>query len=174
MIPRRRLVNAISVLSIAAWLLALTVQGIDAQSAAKKITGSGQVIAVLSETKMMPGDDLSHVITFLRRLDTDKSDQFGTGQASLVDFSDYVAGSGPHRGYRTVIFPSGDQAFAAYEGMTKGVVKPAGPEGTFQGKWRYVGGTGKFKGITGGGTYTGEFTPTSLTYQYQGDYEIKQ
>ena len=129
-------------------------------------------MAVLSETKMMPGDDLSHEISFMRRLDRDKNDQFGDGQASIINISDLVAGSGQHRGYRTVTSPNGDQAFAAYEGTTQAVAK-GGAEGTFQGKWRYTGGTGRFKGVTGGGTYTGEFTPTSLTYQYQGEYQLQ-
>ena len=57
-------------------------------------------------------------------------------------------------------------------GETKRVAEP--PEVTFQGEWRYTGGTGRFKGITGNGTYKGELTAAGLTYEYQGAYEVKQ
>jgi hypothetical protein len=170
---RTRSTNGLALIGIATWLVACAVNISDAQTPSKKITGRAQAIAVLSETKMLPGDDASHEVRFMRRLDRDQSDQFGSGQASIINTADATAGSGTDRGYRTVTLSNGDQAFAAYEGTSKSVAKSTGPEGTFQGKWWYTGGTGKFKGITGGGTYTGEFTPTSLSYQYQGEYQLK-
>jgi hypothetical protein len=167
--------GALAFFVVAGWLLASTMQSQDAHAEGKKITGSGKATALLSETKILPGDDPNHAITFLRRLDTDMSDQFGNGQASVVNVADEVAGTGPHRGYRSVTVLGGDQSFAAYEGVTKTVAKSGGPpEVTFQGKWWYTGGTGRFTGIKGGGTYTGQLTPAGLSYEYHGEYELKQ
>ena len=38
----------------------------------------------------------------------------------------------------------------------------------------FTGGTGMLTGLTGGGTYTGGVSSAGLTYQYEGDYEVKQ
>jgi hypothetical protein len=52
--------------------------------------------------------------------------------------------------------------------------KPAGPpEVTFEGKFWYTGGTGKFEGITGGGTYKNTLTP-SANYEFEGQYTLKR
>jgi len=172
---RKQLSSIAASFVILGGLLLVAVPTRESFAESKKISGSGSATAVLSETKMLPGDDPSHVITFLRRLDTDKNDQFGDGQATIVNVDDAVAGTGPHRGYRIWTGTSGDQSFVAYEGRTTAVVKPSGPpEATFQGKWWYTGGTGKFQGITGGGTYRGALDAKGLTYQYEGDYEMKK
>jgi hypothetical protein len=55
--------------------------------------------------------------------------------------------------------------------MTKSTPKPGGPpEVTYEGKWWYTGGTGKFEGITGGGTYKG----AGPAYEFDGQYTLKQ
>ena len=68
-----------------------------------------------------------------------------------------------------------DTTFSSIEGQTKTVPKASGPpEITFAGKWQLTGGTGKWKGITGGGTYQGSVTSAGVTYQFEGEYEVKQ
>ncbi len=152
-------------------LLSTSIPGAFAQS--KKISGTGRAVAVLSETKMLPGDDPRHEITLVRRLEADKG-TLGETQVSTTSVSDYVAGTGTHRGHRVSVFPDGDKAFSAYEGQTKTILKPGGPpEITFAGKWWFTGGTGKWKGITGNGTYKGEATPAGMTWEYEGGYEVR-
>jgi hypothetical protein len=156
---------------VLAWLISSDT----ALAQTKKITGSGRAIAVLSETKMLPGDDPKHEVSLVRRLDVDKSDVFGEAQVSVVGTSDYVAGSGTHKGYRISTTADGDKVFSAYEGLTKATLKTGGPpDVTFEGKWRFVGGTGKWKGLAGSGTYRGGVTPEGVTYQYEGEYEVKR
>lgn len=149
----------------------------DAAAETASFTANGKVVAILSETKMMPGDKPGHELTMVRRMDTiSYSDPiFSSGQAVIAAFTDYTAGSGSHRGYFAVTHPSGDKTFTTYEGMTKTTAKASGPpDVTFEGKWSFVGGTGKFDGITGGGTYRGGLTSTGPAYEFEGQYTLKQ
>jgi hypothetical protein len=73
-----------------------------------------------------------------------------SGQATVVAVTDYVAGNGPHRGYFATSHPSGDRTFTSYEGVTTTTPQSSGPpKVTFEGKWQFTGGTGKFEGVTG-------------------------
>jgi hypothetical protein len=149
-----------------------------AQAQTGKFTASGKVVGLLSETKMLPGDKQGHEVTMVRRMDTiTYSDPiFGSGQAVVLAISDYVVGSGgPHRGYFAIKHPSGDSTFTAYEGASKATPKQTGPPDiTFEGKWQYTGGTGRFEGISGGGTYKGGSTPAGPTYEFEGQYTLKR
>jgi hypothetical protein len=71
-------------------------------------------------------------------------------------------------------YSSGDKVFSSVEGTVKTMPKPAGPpEVTFEGKFWYTGGTGKFEGITGGGTYKNTLTP-GANYEFEGQYTLKR
>jgi hypothetical protein len=72
---------------------------------------------------------------------------------------DYTDGSGPHRGYFLDTHEDGSQTYGTYEGAQKTVANADGSwESTWEGKYRYVGGTGKYKNIKGAGTYRGKAT----------------
>jgi hypothetical protein len=72
---------------------------------------------------------------------------------------DNTDGSGPHRGTYIDTHEDGSNTWGTYEGMQKTVVNADGSwESTWEGKYRYAGGTGKFKNIKGGGTYKGRAT----------------
>jgi len=147
----------------------------DAYAERKKVSGTGKGITEISETKMIPGDIPKHEIRCSSRLDMqDSPNPDFAGQVLAYEVSDYTAGTGRHWGYRAATHSSGDKAFMAIEGMTKTVVKPnAFPDISFEGKWWYTGGTGRFKGITGSGTYTGKVTREGVTYAWEGEYETK-
>jgi hypothetical protein len=106
---------------------------------------------------MYPGDRPGHEVATGSRIDTNNNSDplFGIGQAMLTGVSDIVAGNGTGRGDSVITHPSGDKTFLSYEGTTNTASSGASPEVTFQGTWRYTGGTGKFAGITGNGTYKG-------------------
>lgn len=73
-----------------------------------------------------------------------------TVDAGIGDFT----GSTAHvHGYSTNVMDNGDSTIARYEGTTQ--LKKDG-SGAAKGTWRYVRGTGKFKGISGNGTFKGE------------------
>ena len=62
-----------------------------------------------------------------------------------MDFN-YKAGKGIVRGYSETKMPNGDTVFSSYEGKMVG-------KGQTKGTFTYIGGTGKYEGCTGGGTW---------------------
>ena len=83
--------------------------------------------------------------------------------------SDLVGGNGPQRGYFVNLHPKGDRDIGTFEGK----VVTAGTQVTIEGTWKYVDGTGIFKGIAGGGTYKGRMTsPTEVENAWEGTYEL--
>jgi len=57
-----------------------------------------------------------------------------------------------HSGYHTAVMDNGDKVVVHFAG-TSMIAKDA--PATIEGKWTYVSGTGKVRGIKGGGTYKG-------------------
>jgi hypothetical protein len=166
-----------SVLLLILGLFTLLLQAPQALAQSGKFTATGKVGPVLAETKMLPGDKPGHEVTMVRRMDTlTYSDPlFASGQATVVAVTDYVGGNGPHRGYFAISHPNGDKTFTSYEGATTATPQPSGtPKVTFEGKWQLTGGTGKFEGITGGGTYKGGLTSAGPAYELEGQYTLKQ
>lgn len=141
-----------------------------------KIAATGTAGAVLSLTKMSPGDDAKHEVTLIRRQDTDvcTDPAFGTLKVDTLNYSDYIiGGTGIQRGYRMASHASGDRTFSAYEGTTQVEHDKDGKARySFSGRWWYTGGTGRFKGITGGGTYKGRLTADGVVYELEGTYEL--
>lgn len=166
----------VGILVVAAWFLASLLQSQDAYAAWKKVSGTGKVVTIRSQTKTLPGDVPNHEVTITRRLDVWSSadPDWNNVPASFVAYADYIAGTGPSWGYIIVAHPGGDQTHIAYEGMTKTVMNPDGSwEATFSGRHWIIGGTGRFRGITGSGTYRGKATPEEVTYEWEAEYEIR-
>jgi hypothetical protein len=72
-----------------------------------------------------------------------------TVDAAIADMSGSTA---KNHGYSTMVMDNGDSTFVRYEGTMQ--MKKDG-SGTYKGTWKYVRGTGKFRGIKGSGTYKG-------------------
>ena len=171
----RTVLRAFAIMSVSSTLLLLYAQAAGAQP--KKVTGTGKVDAALSETEMLPGDDPNHAIKLARMSFAYTSDDplIGNFKSSVVEVSDYTAGNGMHRGWETGLHDNGDKLFFVYDGVTKTVLKTdRAPDITFEGRWRYTGGTGRFAGITGEGTYKGQVGPAGVAWQWSGEYEIKK
>ncbi len=83
--------------------------------------------------------------------------------------ADLIAGSGTQSGYFVNDHPDGDRDFGTFEGR----IVTSGAEVTLEGTWKFTGGTGKFRGLKGGGTYTGRMTsPVNVENTWEGTYEI--
>ena len=79
----------------------------------------------------------------------------------LTDTSGLVSG-----GYKTFTAEDGSQVFAEYK-----VTGGASP--SYTGTWSFVTGTGKYKGITGSGTFNINFTSDTTAWDVlEGDYKI--
>jgi hypothetical protein len=87
-----------------------------------------------------------------------------------VTSADAMGSTISERGYHVATMDSGDKFFVRYQGTTK-----ANKEGTaaFEGKWTFVNGTGKLKGIKGGGTYKGTGSADgSGNIEVEGEYSV--
>jgi len=86
-------------------------------------------------------------------------------------FTSDVTGNLSHdRGYGVGSLASGDKYFVRFKGTT--TLKGEAPVGA-QCTWKFTGGTGKLKGLTGKGTCTGTFsTDGTSSWDIQGDYTI--
>jgi hypothetical protein len=67
---------------------------------------------------------------------------------------DLTNGSGPHQGYVIHYFDDGSTSIERYEGAAR--LSADGKRTTVQGTFECVGGTGRFAGLKGQGTYRGE------------------
>ena len=160
------------IIVVATMYLAVTA----AETEAKKVTAAGKGIGITAETKMFPGDNPAHEVTLTTALYLDNSDDpnFDNSRVQHVNVSDYTAGSGEHWGHRKTTHPNGDLSFGTYEGTTTTIVDGEGtPHTTFQGMWKFTGGTGKFSNASGGGTYSGRITAEGLAYEWEGEYELE-
>jgi hypothetical protein len=86
----------------------------------------------------------------------------------LVSIIDSAAGvvPGGEGGYKTFTAADGGQVFGRYQ-----VTESAPP--VYKGKWEFIGGTGKYTGIKGGGTFTyHSITDNTGWDDLEGDYEL--
>ena len=67
---------------------------------------------------------------------------------------DLTNGSGPHQGYVVHYFDDGSTSIERYQGEAK--LSADGKRATVTGTFQCVGGTGRFDGLKGQGTYRGE------------------
>ena len=70
-----------------------------------------------------------------------------------VSIGDMTGSMARNHGYSTTVMDNGDTTIVRYEGAMQ---MKKDRSGTLKGTWRYVRGTGKFKGISGSGSYKGE------------------
>jgi hypothetical protein len=123
-------------------------------SAQTKITGK---LTCAKPNVSQTGGDMGQMIMFQKANCTwatpftiDGSKPGPTVDVSIGDMSGSMA---RNHGYSTTVMDNRDTTIVRYEGAMQ--MKKDG-SGTLKGTWRYVRGTGKFRGISGSGTYKGE------------------
>ena len=117
----------------------------------------------ISETKSTPAPDHELVQGFYVDPLSSADPRFDMIEARITNQDDTLAGNGRHRGVEVDVFKNGDTAIQNYEGTHKVITKEGGAwEVTYEGKFEFVGGTGRFKDIKGQGTYRGRITPEGL------------
>ncbi len=74
------------------------------------------------------------------------------------------------QGYVVGTVSNGDKYFLRYEGTA--TLKDGVPL-NLEGGWHYTGGTGKLRGLSGGGTYTAKPTASGgMSFEIEGAYQI--
>ena len=118
----------------------------------------------VSETKSTPAPNHEFVQGVYTDTVKTKSPEFDIVEARIVNQDDTLDGNGRHRGVEIDVFSNGDTAINNYEGTHKVTTKADGTwEVNYEGKYEFVGGTGRFKDIKGHGAYRGHITPDGLT-----------
>jgi hypothetical protein len=148
-------------------LLAAGLAGVPALADSGKWKGLGALVVVSSKVQKI-GDQSDHEMGM-----TDMDGfVFSQGDDSFLDKARYQVTnfydtSGlVNGGYKTFTAANGDQVYAKFE-----VTRSAWP--VFDGKWTLIGGTGKYKGITGSGTFSNTWTTDTTSWDVlEGDYKI--
>jgi hypothetical protein len=145
---RAKLWFAILAVAILAGFLALS------QAGAETVKDKGRSIYHFVKTEVMKvGDVPGHVVGVV---DTSGLAFFDTGEVANLSqkiILDLTNGTGPHRAYFVDTFEDGSTLTGIAEGTT---TAREGGISTFEGKITYTGGSGRFAGIKGGGSYTGK------------------
>ncbi len=80
------------------------------------------------------------------------------GAVTNYEFADLTQGNGPQQGYITMS-QGADSTITKWSGkVTTTLSADKTPNTTMKGTWTKVRGTGRYRGVTGSGTYQGRFT----------------
>ena len=109
----------------------------------------------LSKTEVLEVGDLTgHIIGVVEQKGLSFSENGEVGTYSGCATFDYINGSGKHEAYSITTYEDGSTIVTKSQGTTK--ASEDGKISVFEGTFTYTGGTGRFKGIKGKGSYTGK------------------
>jgi len=138
------------------FLLLLAVVLASPANAQSKTSGKVHCAKADPDYSIEVADHAGHMLT-LNKTACTWSDTTPVGGQMMKSGDDITTGEmngtmGHHSGYHVGTMDNGDTVVVHFIGtVAVAKDKPA----TLQGKWNYVSGTGKMKGIKGGGTYNG-------------------
>jgi hypothetical protein len=140
-------------------------------NAAEKVRAFNKDLQVLSEFNAVIPDRPEH--TFKMITETWKS----TGNSEIANFwvtaveqQDNIGGDTKVRGYGTAHYANGELSYFGWEGATKVSPKKGDAfEVTAGGTFSWLGGTGKYKQISGGGTWTCKGDQSGLECPWEGE-----
>jgi hypothetical protein len=139
---------------------------------------SGRITATYTQEEPVNiADTKDHVVNLIQSKGTNES----TGEQVMMDgaeivnvsFSDLVSGNGDQQGYVTFV-SNVDTTIAQWHGKVTTTSTEEGESLTnFEGTFIYIYGSGKYKGISGKGTYKGGFAAKNKYWSdWQGDYTL--
>ncbi|HVP49155.1 MAG TPA: hypothetical protein VMT32_21325 [Bryobacteraceae bacterium] len=123
------------------------------------------------QTAIAASDQSNHELNLAEIRGTQKSSDENWNNAAITYWgvTDVVDGQGTQRGYFENVHTSGDRDWGTFEGT----VAAKGGQITVEGRYQNNGGTGKFNGLTGNGTFkTTMSSPTDVEASWQGAYEL--
>jgi hypothetical protein len=135
-----------------------------------KISGSSTGRARVQTSAAIP-DAANHELSLAEVEGPQKCSDplFADARITYWGTADLMAGSGPQRGYWINHHANGETDWGTYEGQ----ISTSGGQVTMEGTYKWTGGSGKFKGISGGGKYKARFTsPTEVINDWQGEYQL--
>ncbi len=149
-------------------LFVIGIAMIDGAVAAEKVKYYGTVVTTKWQ-QMEIGDEDGHVIALNESKQVYFNEKTGEKMTSIAkstfDFN-IKTGQGALKGYGVTNYPNGDKIFRTHEG------KPVG-KGHWKGTYSYTKGTGKYKGVKGGGIWNTYSLAPQISYiKIEGEVEI--
>ncbi len=158
-----------TLLASVALLFVWLIQGQEACAEGKTVSGTTESVAPLAQDKIDFPEELIFIhfriqLWVLRSADPD----WDNARAFTIRF-DHPSKITWFKGYMATTHPGGDQTFTKFEGKEESL----GAEAIYEARGRYIGGTGKFKGITGTSAFIQRWTLAETTTQWETEYEVK-
>src|ERR1700757_3361065 len=124
-----------------------------------------------SQSTITLQDTSNHDLNLLEVRGVQKSsdENWNNSKITYWGTADLIAGNGPQRGYFVNEHSDGERDFGTFEGR----IATSGSQVIIEGVWKFTGGTGKLKALTGGGSYKGRMTSAmEVENTWEGPYEI--
>jgi hypothetical protein len=122
--------------------------------AQKTVNEKGRIVYHFVKTEVMQvGDVPGHIVGIVDASGLAFPDTGEVATYSGKITFDLINGTGPHQTYVVTTFEDKSTTITLNKGVT--TARRDGTS-TFEGTYTYVGGTGRFAGIKGGGSYTGK------------------
>ena len=143
--------------------------------AQEKVKVKFKAFAVVTKIEKLKVDDTEgHVISLYESTGVTSDGKFVRYFKSR---NDLIKGNGTISGYgKYVNVKDGDYYWAKYQGTANTTKSPEGKlKFTLEGNYSYINGTGKYKGIQGGGTFKGGAIGKGIAdIDVEGEYVIKK
>jgi hypothetical protein len=123
------------------------------------------------QTALAVSDQSNHELNVAEIDGTQKStdEKWNDAQITYWGVTDIVDGKGSQRGYFVNDHGESGRDWGTFEGK----VATNGAKITVAGKYQFIGGSGKFKGLTGGGNFeTTMSSPREVVATWQGTYQL--
>lgn len=137
----------------------------------KEVTGTFHGEVTHQSAHAIPDESL-HALVIVTVNGVQKSDDGNWHGAKLTysGMGDILAGNGTQSGYFSNEHVGGDTTFGTFEGK----VTMDGFTSRTVGKWQLVRGTGRFSGISGGGSFEATTTgPITVQMMWSGEYTLR-
>jgi hypothetical protein len=134
----------------------------DASGATMDCSGTKKFKAAHFREVIEPGDRSDHLMILAIRtyVISSKDPDFDGSEQTVYAHHDEYGPSGTQDGYLLYTLKSGEKIWAKFNSVDAN--DPASSETTYQGVFRFIGGTGKFVNIRGGGHYEGKATASAF------------
>ena len=158
----------LGILAIVALPSVSLIQGPEACAEGRKVSGVTESVEPLAQDQMVFPKELIFIhfriqLWVLRSADPD----WDKARAFTIRF-DHPTKPTWFEGYSAITHPGGDQTFMKFEGKEESL----GAKATYEAKGRFIGGTGKFNGITGTSTFFQTWTLAETTTEWETEYKI--
>jgi len=112
---------------------------------------------------IQPGDRSDHdmILAIRTHAISSKDPDFDGSEQTVYALQDEYAHAGTQTGYFLYTLKSGEKIWAKFDSMDSTGGTREAWEVTYQGVFRFIGGTGKYATVHGGGHYQGKVRPTT-------------